>query len=234
MKFRMKQELEQLLSQHDAFLVEGELNKNKLAELERQYNPELLNLLMSNEKISQHFFATLETGVLIFKKDVFLQFLNNKEFLPDSFTSYKTKIGLATGDKYLSENQEVVLNFPYKDCVLEGGQTKDDAKRQEIFFNETLAPTEINRLLDNKVLTNFKRYDETGEHEVEELSDSDNLIIKGNNLIALHSLKKRFVGKIDSIIIDPPYFFNKNKSDDSFSYNSNFKLSTWLVNFYEK
>ena len=229
MKFRMKQELEQLLSQYDAFLVEGELNKNKLAELARQYNPELLNLLMSNEKISQHFFATLETGVLIFKKDVFLQFLNNKEFLPDSFTSYKTKIGLATGDKYLSENQEVVLNFPYKDCVLEGGQTKDDAKRQEIFFNETLAPTEINRLLDNKVLTNFKRYDETGEHEVEELSDSDNLIIKGNNLIALHSLKKRFVGKIDSIIIDPPYFFNKNKSDDSFSYNSNFKLSTWLT-----
>lgn len=229
MKFKMKQELEQLLSQHDAFLVEGELNKNKLAELARQYNPELLNLLMSNEKISQHFFATLETGVLIFKKDVFLQFLNNKEFLPDSFTSYKTKIGLATGDKYLSENQEVVLNFPYKDCVLEGGQTKDDAKRQEIFFNETLAPTEINRLLDNKVLTNFKRYDETGEHEVEELSDSDNLIIKGNNLIALHSLKKRFVGKIDSIIIDPPYFFNKNKSDDSFSYNSNFKLSTWLT-----
>ena len=229
MKFRMKQELEQLLSQHDAFLVKGELNKNKLAELARQYNPELLNLLMSNEKISQHFFATLETGVLIFKKDVFLQFLNNKEFLPDSFTSYKTKIGLATGDKYLSENQEVVLNFPYKDCVLEGGQTKDDAKRQEIFFNETLAPTEINRLLDNKVLTNFKRYDETGEHEVEELSDSDNLIIKGNNLIALHSLKKRFVGKIDSIIIDPPYFFNKNKSDDSFSYNSNFKLSTWLT-----
>ena len=225
----MKQELEQLLSQHDVFLVEGELNKNKLAELARQYNPELLNLLMSNEKISQHFFATLETGILVFKKDVFLQFLNNKEFLPDSFTAYKTKIGLAAGDKYLSENQEVVLNFPYKDCVLEGGQTKDDAKRQEIFFNETLAPTEINRLLDDKVLTNFKRYDKDGEHEVEEIKDTDNLIIKGNNLIALHSLKKRFVGKIDSIIIDPPYFFNKNKSDDSFSYNSNFKLSTWLT-----
>ncbi|HEM6220664.1 TPA: site-specific DNA-methyltransferase [Streptococcus suis] len=225
----MKQELEQLLGQNDTFMVEGVLNKNKLAELARQYNPELLNILMSNGKISKHFFSTLDTGVLVFKKDVFLQFLNNKEFLPDSFTAYKTKIGLATGDKYLSENQEVVLNFPYKDCVLEGGQTKDDAKRQEIFFNETLAPTEINRLLDDKVLTNFKRYDETGEHEVEELSDTDNLIIKGNNLIALHSLKKRFAGKIDSIIIDPPYYFNKNKSDDSFSYNSNFKLSTWLT-----
>ena len=220
----MKKELERLLAQNDTFMVEGVLNKNKLAELARQYNPELLNLLMSDEKIANHFFSSLETGVLVFKKDVFLQFLNNKEFLPDSFTAYKTKIGLATGDKYISENQEVVLNFPYKDCVLEGGQTKDDAKRQEIFFNETLAPTEINRLLDDKVLTNFKRYDETGEHNVEEIKDTDNLIIKGNNLIALHSLKKRFAGKVKLIYIDPPY----NTGNDSFKYNDKFNHSTWL------
>lgn len=221
----MKQDLERLLVQNDAFMVEGALNKNKLAELARQYNPELLNLLMSDEKISNHFFSKLETGILVFKKDVFLQFLNNKEFLPDSFTAYKTKIGLATGEKYLSENNDVVLNFPYKDCILEGGQTKDDAKRQEIFFNETLAPTEINRLLDDKVLTNFKRYDETGEHEVEELTDTDNLIIKGNNLIALHSLKKRFAGKVKLIYIDPPY----NTGSDGFNYNDTFNHSTWLT-----
>ena len=221
----MKQELEQLLAQNDTFMVEGVLNKNKLTELARQYNPELLNLLMSDGKISNHFFSKLETGVLVFKKDVFLQFLNNKEFLPDSFTAYKTKIGLATENKYISENQEVVLNFPYKDCILEGGQTKDDAKRQEVFFNETLAPTEINRLLDDKVLTNFKRYDKDGEHEVEELADTDNLIIKGNNLIVLHSLKKRFAGKVKLIYIDPPY----NTGNDSFNYNDNFNHSTWLI-----
>ena len=221
----MKQELERLLAQNDTFMVEGVLNKNKLAELARQYNPELLNILMRDEKISNHFFSKLETGILVFKKDVFLQFLNNKEFLPDSFTAYKTKIGLATGEKYLSENNDVVLNFPYKDCILEGGQTKDDAKRQEIFFNETLAPTEINRLLDDKVLTNFKRYDETGEHNVEEIKDTDNLIIKGNNLIVLHSLKKRFAGKVKLIYIDPPY----NTGNDSFNYNDSFNHSTWLI-----
>lgn len=221
----MKQGLERLLAQNDAFMVEGALNKNKLAELARQYNPELLNILMSDEKISHHFFSKLETGILVFKKDVFLQFLNNKEFLPDSFTAYKTKIGLATGEKYFSENNDVVLNFPYKDCILEGGQTKDDAKRQEIFFNETLAPTEINRLLDDKVLTNFKRYDKDGEHEVEELKATDNLIIKGNNLIALHSLKKRFAGKVKLIYIDPPY----NTGNDGFNYNDKFNHSTWLI-----
>lgn len=222
----MKQELEQVLAKNPKFLVDGVLNKNKLAELARQYSPELLNQLMSNETIANHFFSKLQDGVLVFKKDIFLQFLNNKEFLPDSFTAYKTKIGLGTPDRnYLSENKEVVLNFPYKDCVLEGGQTKDDVKRQEVFFNETLAPAEINRLLDEKVLSNFKRYDKDGEHEVEELKDTDNLIIKGNNLLALHSLKKRFAGKVKLIYIDPPY----NTGSDSFNYNDNFNHSTWLT-----
>ena len=221
----MKQKLEKLLKQAD-YLIDGDLNKNKLAELARKYDARLLELLMKDDEIKNHFFSTIQEGVLVFKKDVFLQFLNNKEFLPDSFTAYKTKIGLATeSGQYLSENNNVVLNFPYKDCVLEGGQTKEDAKRQEVFFNETLAPTEITRLLDDKVLTNFKRYDKDGEHEVKELNDNDNLIIKGNNLVVLHSLKKRFAGKIKIIYIDPPY----NTGTDSFKYNDNFNHSTWLT-----
>ena len=221
----MKQKLEKLL-QHPEFLVEGQLNKNKLAELARKYDAKLLELLMSDEEVKKHFFTNIQDGVLVFKKDVFLQFLNNKEFLPDSFTSYKTKIGLATeSGQYLSENNNIVLSFPYKDCVLEGGQTKEDSKRQEVFFNETIAPTEITRLLDDKVLTNFKKYDKGGEHEVTELNKGDNLIIKGNNLIALHSLKKRFAGKVKLIYIDPPY----NTGKDSFNYNDYFNHSSWLT-----
>lgn len=226
----MKTKLESLLRTKDTFFVEGSLNKNKIAELARKYDPDLLELLMLDKKVKNHFFSNVQDGILVFKKDVFLQFLNNKEFLPDSFTAYKTKIGLATEEgQYLSENSNVVLNFPYKDCVLEGGQTKEDAKRQELFFNETLAPTEITRLLDEKVFTNFKLFDKDGEHELTQLNDNDNLIIKGNNLIALHSLKKRFAGKVKLIYLDPPYYFDGMKDADSFAYNSNFKLSTWLT-----
>ena len=222
----MKAELSNLLMNVEEFVVNGALNKNKLSELARKYDAKLLNLLMKEENIKNHFFTTLEDGVLVFKKDVFLQFLNNKEFLPDSYTAYKTKIGLGTdnGD-YLSENNDIVLNFPYKDCILEGGQTKEDTKRQEVFFNKTLAPNEINRLLDNKVLTNFKRYDRDGEHEVDSIEETDNLIIKGNNLIALHSLKKRYAGKVKLIYIDPPY----NTGNDGFNYNDRFNHSIWLL-----
>ena len=222
----MKKELEELLSQYVEFIVEDILNKNKLSELARKYDAKLLNVLMREEKIKNHFFSKLEEGILVFKKDVFLQFLNNKEFLPDSFTAYKTKIGLGNKDgSLLSENHDIVLNFPYKDCILEGGQTKEDAKRDEIFFNETLAPSEITRLLDEKVFTNFKRYDKDGEHEVKEIKEDDNFIIKGNNLVALYSLKKRFAGKVKLIYIDPPY----NTGSDSFNYNDKFNHSTWLT-----
>ena len=222
----MKKELENLLLQHEEFLVEGMLNKNKLSELARKYDAKLLNVLMKEEKIKNHFFSELEEGILVFKKDVFLQFLNNKEFLPDSFTAYKTKIGLGNNDGgLLSENHDIVLNFPYKDCILEGGQTKEDAKRDEIFFNEILAPTEITRLLDDKVFTNFKRYNKDGEHEVKEIKEDENFIIKGNNLVVLNSLKKRYKGRIKLIYIDPPY----NTGKDSFNYNDKFKHSSWVT-----
>lgn len=58
---------------------------------------------------------------------------------------------------------------------------------------------------------------------------NDNLIIKGNNLLALYSLKNRFPKGVKLILIDPPYYFTKPKPSDTFSYNSNFRLSTWLV-----
>src|SRR5699024_5419008 len=57
----------------------------------------------------------------------------------------------------------------------------------------------------------------------------DNLIIKGNNLLALHSLKEKYAGKVKFIYIDPPYYFSAVRSSDTFSYNSNFKLSSWLI-----
>ena len=51
------------------------------------------------------------------------------------------------------------------------------------------------------------------------------MIIKGNNLIALASLLKRYEGKVKCIYIDPPY----NTGNDSFKYNDRFNHSTWLV-----
>ena len=111
--------------------------------------------------------------------------------------------------------------------MLEGGQTKEDAKRNEVFWNETLAPDEVNRLTEPKVFSNFKRYDKEGEHQVEHLSDTENLIIKGNNLLALHSLKKKYAKQVKLIYIDPPY----NTGSDEFGYNDSFTSNPQPIGF---
>jgi adenine-specific DNA-methyltransferase len=125
----------------------------------------------------------------------------------------------------------VSLVWPYKDCVLEGGQTKEEEKRKEIFFNEILAQDEIDRLFDPKALSSWKRYTVDGEQKITEIKRDENgtirenLIIKGNNLLALHSLKRQFRGKVKLVYIDPPY----NTGNDEFGYNDAFLHSSWLT-----
>lgn len=217
-------DLTKLMEQDDRLFAEGKLLKNKIVELALALDPDLIKLLLKHEGIRRHFFVEVE-GVVVFDKIKFQQFVSNKQFLPDSYTAFKNKIGLTANGEYLTESKEVVLAWPYKDCLLEGGQEKEDAKRNEIFWNETLAPDQIDRLLSPKVLTNFKRFDVNGEHMVSKLSLDDNLIIKGNNLLALHTLRKVYAGKVKLIYIDPPY----NTGNDGFGYNDKFNHSTWLT-----
>ncbi|MCZ6802414.1 MAG: site-specific DNA-methyltransferase [Proteobacteria bacterium] len=217
-------DLKTTLQSDERLIIDGQLVKNKIVELALAMDEGLIFLLLGNEAIKKHFFKDV-SGVLVFDKVAFQRFVSNKQFLPDSYTAFKNKIGLTSNGEYLTESKEVVLTWPYKDCVLEGGQTKDDQKRKEIFWNETLAPDEIDRLLAPKVLSNFKKYDKDGEHGVESISLDDNLIIKGNNLLVLHSLKKQYAGKVKLIYIDPPY----NTGSDSFGYNDSFNHSTWLT-----
>ena len=291
------------LIQGTEYVADGKPLKNKLTEDALKHEAPLIRLLLKDAQIKKHFFVEVDDKILVFDEDKFVQFVNDKEFLPDSFTAFRNKIGLMDSrGKYFREINDVVLAWPYKDCVLEGGQDKEDEKRNEIFYNETLAPDEIDRLLDPKVLTNFKHYSADG---VEELTPSvlrtsppyeggekskgsqtsppyegeekgapktsppyeggekskgsqtspsyegeekgapktspplqggvarsaegvltdQNLIIKGNNLLALHSLKKLYRGKVKLIYIDPPY----NTGNDGFNYNDKFNHSSWLT-----
>ncbi|EJG1745085.1 site-specific DNA-methyltransferase [Vibrio parahaemolyticus] len=212
------------LQADDRLVIDGKLAKNKIVELALNLDPELLKLLLADEQLKKHFFKDID-GVLIFDKVSFQRFVNNKSFLPDSYTEFKNKIGLSDNSHYLAESNDIVIAWPYKDCVLEGGQTKEDQKRNEIFWNETLAPEQVDTLLAPKALTNFKKFDSNGEHTDFELSQNDNLIIKGNNLLALHSLMSVYRGKVDLIYIDPPF----NTEHDSFLYNDKFNRSTWLT-----
>ncbi len=192
----------------------------------------LVKLLLGEPELKAKFFTDID-GHWVFNYNAFINYLADKNFLANAYTRFRNKIGLNIDEKFLPERGEVALVWPYKDCVLEGGQTREEEKRQEIFFNERLAPDEINRLLAPKVFTNWKRHTQAGEQPVTALKRADdgtireNLLVKGNNLLALHSLKLQFSGKVKCVYIDAPY--NTGGAADSFTYNNTFNHSTWLT-----
>jgi len=216
----------QVLKSDKRFVAEdGTFLRNAVYEAAMQMDAPLLHLLLANPETAAHFFTNVD-GVKVFDKMGFAWVINNRQFLPDSYTRFKNKIGLTDAEgSLIATSEKVELVFPYKDCVLEGGQTREDQKREEIFYNSTLAPDEVDRLLYPKVLSQAKRYSANGVSEATTFTDDDNLIIKGNNLLALASLLKRYEGLVKCIYIDPPF----NTGKDSFNYNDRFTRATWLT-----
>lgn len=225
-----------------------ELNETLLLDLVENIDENIIDILLQEKDLREKFFVKIK-DVYVFKTNDFRFFMEENK-VDNSYTAYKNRIGLTDGKRYLKDTNDVVLDFPYKDCVLEGGQSTEEgndtyfeysektewyvekqAKRKEIFFNQIIAHDEIDRLFDPKALIKWKRFTKDGKKEVKEIKrDEDwtikeNLIIKGNNLLALHSLKKQFEGKVKLIYIDPPY----NTGSDSFVYNDSFNHSAWLT-----
>jgi adenine-specific DNA-methyltransferase len=208
---------------------DGSLLKNKVQELAGGDDSQLLSLLYSDSEVREHFFKKV-AEFTVFQKDKFLQFSNAKEWLPDSYTAFKNKIGLATNGQLLSESDNVVIDWAFKDCVLEAGMKEEEANRKEVFYNEILAPNEVNRLLEPKAFSKAVRYSSAGEAPVKTLKMGDNgvpvenLLIRGNNLLALSSLKEIYAKRVRFIYIDPPY-----NTDSDMLYNDRFRNSTWLT-----
>lgn len=248
-----KQTVEKILKEEKTFLdtETKELNYTKVKDSADKIDPTLIALLADHKETKEKFFTKIK-DVYVFNINDFKFFLDENK-INNSYTQFANQIGLSDGPDFLKDRGEVVLGFPYKDCVLEGGQSTEEgmdeyfewsdkskkyeektAKRSEVFFNQVLARDEIDRLFDKKALVNWKRHTKDSGKNGEAVKDiernekgtiKENLIIKGNNLLALHSLKSEFSGKIKLIYIDPPF----NTGKDTFVYNDKFTRSTWLT-----
>ncbi|MYL48288.1 site-specific DNA-methyltransferase [Halobacillus litoralis] len=212
------------LSSFPEYWDENILLKNKVIEDLREYREDLIEKLLTNIKIKDAYSLNVSSGT-IFKINEFISMLRFKNYWADSYTRFSNEIGLTSDSKYIKYNNDVVIDYPHKDCVLQGGMTREDRGKNEVYHHTILAREEIDILLSPKVLTNAKRYTSNGMEKANQFDQSDNLILKGNNLIALHTLKERFSGQVKLIFIDPPY----NTGGDSFKYNDRFNHSTWLT-----
>ncbi|WP_120880380.1 site-specific DNA-methyltransferase [Helicobacter pylori] len=199
--------------------------KERLVTLILQNDERLLIFMLEHENANDYknaFFKMIANS-LVFNQKALLECLEIKE-LEKSFTRFKNKIGLYSQGRPIKSSELVVLNFPFKDNVLLGSAKDNSTKSNECFYHEILHKKEIDTLLKKKALCHFEMHGE-GDLESALKDKNTNYLIKGNNLIALHSLKKKFAKQVKCIYIDPPY----NTGNDSFNYNDNFNHSSWLV-----
>ena len=220
------EKLEKLLKKDERFVSkDGKVMRNAVYEAANKLDEKLISLLLSDENITNLFFKKVNK-VLVFDKQKFNFMINNREMLPDSYTRYRQDIGLINSrDEFISATNDVVLSFPFKDCVLEFDSTDPNEKREEIFFNEVLAYDEIDHLFSDKVLTNATLIDKKGEKEITKFDDNSNLLIKGNNLLAMHTLLPRYKGQIKLMYWDILY----NTESDNVPFADTFKHSSWLT-----
>ncbi|GAA9283392.1 site-specific DNA-methyltransferase [Helicobacter pylori] len=198
--------------------------KERLETLILQNDEKLLTFMLEDKNANDYknaFFKTIANS-LVFNQKALLECLTKE--LENSFTRFENKIGLYSQGRPIKSSELVVLNFPFKDNVLLGNAKDNSTKSKELFYHEILHKKEIDTLLCKKALCRFEMHGE-GDLESALKDKNTNYLIKGNNLIALHSLKKKFAKQVKCIYIDPPY----NTGNDSFNYNDNFNHSSWLV-----
>lgn len=216
-----------LVSFGDKYFIGDELNRSQISDDLRAYNEDLLSKLFEIDFIKKNYLKNI-AGQYLFQIDQLEEAILYDDYWDTSYTKYENRVGLTSNGKFIKNNQDVVLDFPFKDCVLTASMTKEDSKNgyDDAFLNEVIEKDEIDRLFDKKILNNAKRYDVNGETNADYFdSKKDNLIIKGNNLLALHTLADIYANKVKLIYIDPPY----NTGSDSFAYNDNFNHSSWLT-----
>ncbi|GAA8922777.1 hypothetical protein BTM231_09600 [Helicobacter pylori] len=201
--------------------------KERLETLILTADEKLLTFMLESQNASDYknaFFKTIANS-LVFNQKALLECLTKE--LENSFTRFENKIGLylqGNPKHPIKSSELVVLNFPFKDNVLLGNAKDNSSKTNECFYHEILHKKEIDALFKQKALCRFEMHGE-GDLESALKDKNTNYLIKGNNLIALHSLKKKFAKQVKCIYIDPPY----NTGNDSFNYNDNFNHSSWLV-----
>ncbi|MDI0780326.1 site-specific DNA-methyltransferase [Escherichia coli] len=224
MQTELIKELNKVLKAFPQFWNGEELQRSMVSDAISQKQPDLIKALVDNEKVRSVYGADID-GIFIFDFDKLCGLLKYKEYWANSFTKYRNKVGLTSEGKYLDYSSDVVLDFPFKDCVLEGGMSKEDKGKSEVYYNEIIARDEIDHLFSPKVLKEVNRYSKEGVKKERIFNRNDNLIIRGNNLIALHCIKNIYEKSVKLIYIDPPY----NTDTDSFKYNDKFSHSTWLT-----
>lgn len=119
------------------------------------------------------------------------------------------------------EKESHILQFDFKTGDLQFNPISiiNKIKIKSCFDKEN-----ISNLTEPKCFCNNYKYTEGTIEQTDSYEDGDNLIIKGDNLLAMYSLLPRFEGKIKCMYFDILYNTQKNRG-----YKDSFSHDDWLL-----
>ena len=148
-----------------------ELNQTLLFDLLDKIDETIIDLLLQNKETREKFFVKITRAkqsqdVYVFKTNEFKFFMEETK-INNSYTQYKNRIGLGNDKKFLRDSNKVVLNFPFKDCVLQGGQSTEQGLDKYFEWKETIYKDKLdengNKIKDGR--KNVKELDKAGHYE---------------------------------------------------------------------
>ena len=111
---RFDERLIELLKTNPDFVDNtGELLRDRVKNSAWQFDHDLINLLLTDTEIKSKFFEEVN-GHWIFNNNTFVDYINDKNFLADSYTQFRNKIGLNIDNKFLANGAKLHSSGPTK------------------------------------------------------------------------------------------------------------------------
>ena len=111
-----------------------ELNYTLLLKLIEDIDEKIIDTLIKEKKLKEKFFVKTKSAY-VFNTNNFRFFMEENK-VDNSYTQYKNKIGLTDGKRFIDESNDVVLEFPYKDCIFAGGQSTEEGMDTYFSYNK--------------------------------------------------------------------------------------------------
>jgi len=138
---RLREKLEKILKQEEVFLnaETAELDYIRIKHSADQHDEKLLSLIHDDKELRKKFFTKVK-DIYVFDTNNFKFFLDENK-IDNSYTQFANRIGLHDGSEFLKNRNEVVINFPFKDCVLQGGQSTEEGMDNYFEYEEEKTKT---------------------------------------------------------------------------------------------
>jgi len=112
---RLKEKIEEIFKKDERFWDDERkvLLRNTISDYAEKFDEKFLEMLLSDKTAKEHFFKKVGK-MMVFDKDKFLAYINNKDFLENSYTKFTFLHKIYS--KYRVDRRGAIFKISWKSC----------------------------------------------------------------------------------------------------------------------